>query len=195
METLLGNSSNISPETRAAPSSFAHQNALVNAGHVYAMRGDARRVTAIAEELMKRSPSGTYVSKVWVPSVRAELEISRGNPARAIVLLQETPPYEFGWKAQNWTNYDRGRAYLELKRGKEAAAEFQKILDHRGACLAGSLSPVVYALSQVQLARALAISGDRAAAQTAYQTFFNLWRDADPDVPMLKQAKSEYAKL
>jgi len=195
MQTLLETSPHISEETRAAPSTFAHRNALANAGHVYAMRGDARRVTAITDELVKRSPTGTYVNKVWVPSIRAELEISRGNGAQAIALLQEAPAYEFGWKAQNWANYDRGRAYLQIKRGKEAAAEFQKILDHRGVCMAGSLSSLVYALSHLQFARAQAMSGDAAAARTAYQNFFNLWKDADPDVPILKQARAEYAKL
>ena len=195
METLLGNPSKLSVETQTSPGAFAHTSALETAGHVYAMRGDARHATAIADELVKRSPTGTYANKVWAPSIRAELEISRGNAAKAIALLQEAFPYEFGWKAQNWANYDRGRAYLQLKRGKEAAAEFQNILDHRGACLAGSFSPVLYALSHLQLARALAISGDPAAARTAYQNFFTLWKDADPDVPVLKQARAEYAKL
>jgi tetratricopeptide (TPR) repeat protein len=178
METLLGHFSKTSHETQAAPGAFVHRSALETAGHVYAMRGDARRATAIADELVKRSPTGTYVNNVWAPSIRAELEISRGNAAKAITLLQEAFPYEFGWQAQNWANYDRGRAYLQLKRG-----------------MAGSLSSVVYALSHVQLARALAISGDTAAARTAYQNFFNLWKDADPDVPILKEAKAEYAQL
>jgi hypothetical protein len=88
-------------------------------------------------------------------------------------------------------SYIRGQAYLKTRQGSEAAAEFQKILDHRGLCM---VSPEC-SLSHLQLGRARAISGDNAGARTAYQDFFALWKDADPDVPVLKEAKAEYAKL
>ena len=88
-------------------------------------------------------------------------------------------------------NYLRGQAYLKAKQGKEAAAEFQRILDQRGVCVASAFC----SLSHLQLGRARAMSGDNAGARTAYQDFFALWKDADPDVPILKEAKAEYAKL
>ena len=159
------------------------------------MTGDLDRARALAAELLKDAPTDTYVNNVWVPSIRAEIEVSRGDPAKAIELLKVTSLYEFGVKAHGWPSYVRGLAYLRAQKGKEAAAEFQKVQDHRGVCLADSLAPVFYALSQLQLARARAMSGDAAGARTAYQDFFNLWKDADPDIPILKQAKAEYAKL
>jgi eukaryotic-like serine/threonine-protein kinase len=178
-----------------ADAAGTNQTALTNAGRLYAMTGNARQANAIADDLVKRSPAATYVNNVWGPSIRAEIELNRNNPEKAIDLLQSTIPYEFGWKAQMWPTYLRGRAYLQAQRGKDAAAEFQKILDHRGVSLAGSLSPVVYTLSQLQMARAHAISGDAAAARAAYQNFLNLWKDADPDLPILQKARSELAKL
>ena len=106
-------------------------------------------------------------------------------------MLQAGVSYEFGWTARVLPNYVRGQAYLKARQGPEAAAEFQKILDHRGICLT---SPVC-SLAHLQLGRARALSGDNAGARTAYQDFFALWKDADPDVPILKEAKAEYAKL
>jgi tetratricopeptide (TPR) repeat protein len=118
-------------------------------------------------------------------------ETSRGNPGKAIELLQPASRYELGWAALVYPNYSRGQAYLQMRQGKEAAAEFQKILDHRGLCM----TLPVCALSRLQLARARELSGDAQGARTAYQDFFALWKDADPDIPILKQAKAGYAKL
>jgi eukaryotic-like serine/threonine-protein kinase len=189
MEAMVGNPL---PATGLAAES---EHARRAAGRVHAIRGDARRASAIADELIEHAPSGTFENKVWVPLIRAEIEISRGDPAKAIELLQAAPPYEFGWKAGPWPNYVRGRAFLKAHRGTEAAAEFQRILEHRGACFADSLSPLVYALSHLQLARAQVLSGDATAARKSYQNFLALWKDADPDIPILKQGKAEYAKL
>ena len=125
------------------------------------------------------------------PSIRAEIEINRGNPAKAIELLQVASPYEFGWASRVLPNYVRGQAYLKARQGKEAAAEFQKILDHRGVC---QTLPEC-ALAHLQLGRARALAGDNPGARGAYQDFFALWKDADPDIPILKEAKAEYAKL
>ncbi|HSM84808.1 MAG TPA: hypothetical protein VLT16_01595 [Candidatus Limnocylindrales bacterium] len=145
--------------------------------------------------MIKRSPSDTYVNNVWAPAIRAEVEVNRGNPAKAIDLLQSASVYEFGWRAKYLPNYVRGRACLGARRGTEAAAEFQKILDHPGITLAGSAAPLQYSLSYLQLARARAMSGDAAGARIAYQDFLRLWKDADPDVPVLKQARGELAKM
>jgi len=192
VETELGNASQTSRAPSAVPNS---EHARKATAHIFAMTGDLGRAGALAAELLKDAPTDTYVNNVWVPSIRAEIEVSRGDPAKAIELLKATSLYEFGWKAHGWPSYVRGRAYLRAQKGKEAAAEFQKILDHRGVCLADSLATVFYALSHLQLARGRAISGDAAGARTAYQDFFNLWKDADSDIPILKQAKAEYAKL
>ena len=106
-------------------------------------------------------------------------------------MLQTATPMEFGWPARVMPSYVRGQAYLHLRQGKEAAEQFQNILNHRGIC--GTL--VTCSLAHLGLGRARALSGDNAGARTAYQDFFALWKDADPDVPILKEAKAEYTKL
>ena len=161
------------------------------AGLALAMAGDTRQVAAIVDELSKRFPTDTFVSNIWVPTIRGEIEINRGNPGKAIELLQMTFSYEAGFASRLVPNYVRGQAYLKARQGKEAAAEFQKILNHRGVC---QTAPAC-ALSHLQLAQARAMSGDGAGARTAYQDFFAIWKDADPAIPILKEAKAEYGKL
>ena len=133
----------------------------------------------------------TLVKGYWLPTIRAAIEMNRGNPARAIELLQVTAPLELNNQGELYAAYLRGQAYLRLRRGNEAAAEFQKLLDHRG--LVGNSSFGV--LARVGLGRAYALQGDTAKARAAYQDFFALWKDADPDIPVLLAAKAEYAKL
>jgi eukaryotic-like serine/threonine-protein kinase len=130
--------------------------------------------------------------KKKAPAIRAAIAINQGNPGKAIELLQATTPYEFGFATGTQSNYLRGLAYLKLHQGKEAATEFQKILDHPGVCI---FSLPTCRLARLQLGRARAEAGDAGGARTAYQDFFTLWKDADPDVPILKEAKAEYAKL
>ncbi|MGA9814251.1 MAG: protein kinase [Terriglobales bacterium] len=192
VETELGN---VSRSRRARPAVPNSEHGREAAAHIFATSGDLGHAGALASELLKDAPTDTYVNNVWVPSIQAEIEVSRGDPEKAIELLKATSPYEFGWKAHGWPSYVRGLAYLRARKGKEAATEFQKFLDHRGVCLADSLAPLFYALSHLQLARARAMTGDAAGARTAYQDFFNLWKDADSDIPILKRAKVEYAKL
>ena len=192
VESELGIGSQPIPGLSAVPNSSHARKA---AAHIFAMRGNLDQARALAAELLKDAPTDTYVNNVWVPSIRAEIETSRGDPAKAIEMLQASAPYEFGWKAHGWPAYIRGLAYLRAQRGKEAAAEFEQILDHRGVSLADSLAPLFYSLSHLQMARALALSGDAAGARRRYQRFFTLWKDADPDIPILKQAEAEYAKL
>jgi predicted Zn-dependent protease len=168
---------------------------LTNVGLVYAVTGHTREARAIADNLVKRSPVATYVNNVFAPSIRAEIEINQGNPEKAIELLQPASPYEFGWKAQLWPNYIRGQAYLRAHRGAEAAIQFKQMLDHPGVALAGFNSPLLYSLSQLELGRAKAMSGDTAGARAEYQNFFARWKDADTDVPALQQARAEFARL
>jgi len=192
-ETMLGYPAKANEHLVAAAGS--NRNSIIDAGRDYAMAGNLKAANTVADSLLRQSSLDTYMKNVWVPSIRAEIEIGRGNPAKALEILETTTPYEFGQKAQFWPNYARGRAYLRAGKGVEAAAEFQKILDHRGVCFAGFLSPLVYSLSQLELGRARALAGDSAGARTAYQAFLALWKDADQDVPILKQARAELAKL
>jgi tetratricopeptide (TPR) repeat protein len=117
--------------------------------------------------------------------------LQRGNGAKAVELLKPTADYEFGFIGGGVPAYLRGLAYLQTKQAKEAGAEFQKIIDHKGAVGIGPYVP----LARLGLARAYALQGDAAKARTSYQDFFAPWKDADPEVPILKQAKGEYGKL
>ncbi len=178
----------MSPESR---------DAQTLAAVVFARTGDAARARALVDGLNKDYPANTIVQSAWIPTVNAQLEFGRGNGAKAVELLQPTSPYELGQTIGSLNNscmyqvYLRGEAYLQAKQGTAAATEFQKLLDHRGIvwnCWSG-------ALAHLGLARARAEAGDAGGARTAYQDFFALWKDADPDIPILQQAKAEYAKL
>jgi tetratricopeptide (TPR) repeat protein len=117
--------------------------------------------------------------------------LDRNNPGKVVEILQPVLPYDLANTRGMISAYERGQAYLMLKRGNEAAAEFQKLLDHPGVVV----NSVLGALAHLQLGRAYAVAGDQSKARSAYQDFFALWKDADPDIPILKQAKAEYAKL
>ena len=160
--------------------------------------GDTNRARVFADGLGRRFPEDTILQFNYLPTLRAKLALLRANPQQALDSLQAAASYELGNPAlsfYNWPNlypvYVRGEAYLSAHRGSEAAAEFQKILDHRGIVL----NEPIGALAHLQLGRAYAMQGDTTDARAAYQEFLNLWKDADPDIPILKQAKAEYAKL
>jgi hypothetical protein len=148
----------------------------------------------MADDIAKQFPLNTLLNSYWVPTLRAVAEINH-NPTGAIELLKEVTPYELGepppLAGTLYPVYIRGQAYLLLHRGDEAAVEFQKFIDHRGIVVSSTLG----SLARLGLARAIALSGDPAKSRSAYQDFFALWKDADPDIPILKQAKAEYAKL
>jgi len=163
----------------------------------FALAGDSPRAQLLADDLARRYPDDTIVNFNYLPTIRAQIALDRKDPARAIELLQSAAPYELGGMGGVWWElflgpvYVRGQAYLAQRKGREAAAEFQKILDHRGVV---GTSPVG-ALEHLQIGRAYGLSGDKAKAKSAYADFLTLWKDADPDIPILKQAKAEYAKL
>jgi eukaryotic-like serine/threonine-protein kinase len=197
-ESMLGNSKlareNATSALSIAPDS---RDTEVLAAIAWARSGELSHAESLIADLGKRFPLNTGVQSVWLPTIRAQVEIARGNPAKAVELLETASPYELGeWIAALFNSclypvYVRGDAYLALHQGDVAAAEFQRILDHRGVvwnCPTG-------ALAHLGIARAYAASGDAAKARTAYQDFFALWKDADPDIPILKQAQAEYAKL
>jgi tetratricopeptide (TPR) repeat protein len=128
-----------------------------------------------------------------LPTIRAEIAIDRKQPDQAIEILKRALPYEYAMDsyADLQPAYVRGLAYLELKDGNKAAAEFGKVIDNPGIVT----NSIIGSLSYVQLSRAEEMSGDHDAARTHYQDFLALWKDADPDIPIYKQAKAEYAKL
>jgi eukaryotic-like serine/threonine-protein kinase len=156
----------------------------------FALAGDSARAESLAGELAKERPSDTYANVYWLPLIRATVELNRNNPGKAVEILQPVQAYDLA-NVRLQSAYERGQAYLMLKRGNEATTEFQKLLDHPGVVL----NSVLGALAHLQLGRAYAIAGDAAKARSAYQDFFALWKDADPDIPILNQAKAEYAKL
>jgi eukaryotic-like serine/threonine-protein kinase len=172
------------------------RNVQLFAALALARAGESAEAEQIAVELQKRYPDNTVLNVYRLPAVNAALAMKKGNPAQAIALLEISEPYELGEPtpmplATLYPPYLRGQAYLSLRNGPAAAAEFQKLLDHPGVALNSPLGP----LAHLQIARAYAMAGDISKAQTAYQDFFSLWKDADPDIPIMQQAKAEYAKL
>jgi predicted Zn-dependent protease len=153
--------------------------------------GDGARAQATTEDLSKRFPDDTLLHNVWVPCVQALIALNRKTPGAAIAALQAATPYELGIAQELVPIYVRGQVYLEAKRGADAAAEFQKIIDHRGIAPTG----FEHALAKLGLGRAHVLTGDSAKAKAAYQDFFALWKDADADVPVLKEAQAEYETL
>jgi eukaryotic-like serine/threonine-protein kinase len=175
----------------ALANSSASLSARANAAYALARAGDAARAESIIAQLAKDNPSNTLLNSFDLPVTRATLEIGRNNPAKAIELLQPVIPFDLANQRSMLSTYQRGRAYLALHKGNEAAAEFQKIVDHPGVVL----NSITGALAKLGLARAYAVEGDPAKARIAYQDFFALWKDAEPNVPILVTAKSEYSKL
>jgi len=156
-----------------------------------ALAGDTAAAEKLAAELDRTFPLDTLVQRYRLPAISAAVALQHKDPKRAVELLQVTGPIELGENGEFSPIYLRGEAYLMLRDGNAAAAEFQKFIDHRGRV--GNFP--WGALARLQLARACALSGDKTKAKTAYEDFFTLWKDADPDIPILKQAKAEYAKL
>jgi hypothetical protein len=164
-----------------------------------AIAGDSGRSQTIAADLARRFPEDTAVQFSYLPVLRALLALNHGEPAKAIELLQLTVPYElgappsafFGFFGALYPAHVRGEAYLAAHQGADAATEFRKILDRRGVVI----NDPIGALARLQLGRACAMSGDKTNAKAAYQDFLSLWKDADPDIPILKQARAEYARL
>ena len=170
------------------------QNAEAAGALALAITGETTQAQSILQGFVRRFPQNTLVQSVVLPTVQAQIELVRENPQRSIELLRTAAPYELtnaSLKGCMYPVYVRGEAYLVAKQAAAAAAEFQKILDHRG--LVGSCE--TDALANLQLARAYAMQGDTANAKAAYQDFLTLWKDADPGIPILIAAKAEYAKL
>ena len=185
-------------ETTSALATASTRDVSILAALALARIGDTDQAKRLADDLAGRFPLNTVINRYWLPTIYASIEIQRGNPARAVELLQTTAQYELGSPLPQfevggtlYPVYVRGQAYLLLHQGTQAVGEFQKFLDQRGVAVNCPLA----ALARLQLARAYVLAGDSKRAGGSYQEFFALWKDADPDIPILKEAKVEYAKL
>ncbi len=197
-EALFGNSQEARRHATWEMGRSAGRDAQYGCALALAYAGDDGRAQALTADLVKRFPEDTIVRFNYLPTLRAKLALSKGNFSEAIESLRTATPYELGQTTSStygWTAlypaFVRGEAFLVEHHGGEAAAEFQKILDHRGIVL----NEPIGALAHLQLGRAYAMAGEPAKAKNAYKDFLTLWKDADPDIPILKQAKVEYAKL
>jgi DNA-binding winged helix-turn-helix (wHTH) protein len=193
-EALVGNAVLAEHQAKAALSGERLATAMSAAA--LGMAGQAAQATRLAADLEERYPEDTVMHSNFLPTIRAAVAINRGDAKGAIQALQPALPNELGITASFVTFrlypvYMRGTADLLAKRGDEAAAEFQKILDHPGLVQ----NELIGALAHLGLGRAYALSHDMTKAKTEYQNFLLLWKDADPDVPVLKKAKAEYAKV
>jgi DNA-binding winged helix-turn-helix (wHTH) protein len=201
-EALFGNVSTSKQKAGNALELSKSRDVEYEAAFALALAGDSSRSHALTEDLARRFPQDTRLQFNYAPTLRALLTLSHKQPARAVELLQTAIPYELGMPSEGGSEYllgagnlypayVRGLAFLAEHRGGDAVAEFQKILDHRGIVVCDPIG----ALAHLQLGRAYALSGDKTKAKSAYQDLLTLWKEADPDIPILQQAKAEYAIL
>jgi Tfp pilus assembly protein PilF len=158
--------------------------------------GETARAKALVDDLEKNYSTNTILKLYWLPTARAAIELNKGDWSQVLRVLEAAAPYELGTPpplqvGTIYPAYLRGQTYLLAHNGNAAVAEFQKIIDHRGI----ALNFVTASVAHLQIARAYAMAGDTVKAKAAYQDFLNLWKDAEPDIPVLKEAKAEYAKL
>ncbi len=189
MDALYGDCNLAQRDAAGALAIARAYDSLRQAALALALCGEPRQAQALADELARKSSSDTLANVIWLPVIRAAIALRRSDYAQAIELLQPTRRYDLA--DQFYAHYLRGLAYLGNRSGAEAAAEFQFIVNHKG------IDPfsLPRSLAQLGLARAYALQGDKAKARKAYDDFFALWKDADADLPLLKEAKAEYAKL
>ena len=195
-EVESGNREQARAEANAALKLAPNRDVRAMAALALARAGDTAGAEKLAAELDKTFPLDTLVQRYWLPTIRAAVALGRKDPNRAIEQLKVVSTIELGEPTADLTVflcpvYLRGEAYLMLQDGNRAAAEFQKFIDHRGVVMNFPWG----ALARLGLARAYTMQGDTAKAKAAYQDFLTLWKDADPDIPILKQAKAEYARL
>jgi eukaryotic-like serine/threonine-protein kinase len=198
-EALFGNAPEARKSAAAALTISRDREVAYGSALALAISGDSPHSEAIANDLEKRFPEDTSVRFGYLPTLRGLLATIRGEPTKAVELLEAAVPNELGTPRSTlhgyfgalYPVYVRGEAYLAAGQGREAAAEFQKILDRRGIVV----SDPIGALAHLQLGRAYAFAGDKTKAVSAYEEFLSLWKDADPDLPIYKAAKAEYAKL
>jgi serine/threonine protein kinase/predicted Zn-dependent protease len=197
-EAEIGNPQQARAQTSSAMSLFSSRDVRVLAALALARSGDAARAQNMTDELSGSAPANTLLNCYWLPTIRASTELTRHHPDNALRALQAASSCELGEPNPQvqiggtlYPGYVRGQADLENGDAQQAVAEFQKLIDHRGVVQ----NFVLGALVHLQLGRAYLATGDTAKASVQYQEFLTLWKDADPDIPILKEAKAEYAKL
>jgi len=195
-EAIVGLSDFAKADAQTALSAIKGKHGEGFSAIAFALAGDVADANRAIDDLTKRFPQNTVVQTRYLPMARSALALNSGNAQGALDALSAAAPYELGHTNEDFTFalypiYFRGQAYLAAKNGVAAAGEFQKILDHSG--VVGN--EPIGALAHLGLGRAYVLSGDSAKGKAAYQDFFALWKNADPDIPVLKQAKAEYAKL
>ena len=196
-EALVGNTAEARQRADAALARSTNRDVKFGVALALARAGNASRAEKLAEDLAKTFPLDTVVKFNYLPTVRAQLALSRNDPLAAIEALKIAVPFELGQPGDSsfapslYPVFVRGEAYLSAGRGQEAAGEFQKILDYRGVVV----NETIGVLARLGLARAYVLQGDTAKSRAAYDEFLALWKDADADIPILRQAKAEYAKL
>jgi tetratricopeptide (TPR) repeat protein len=192
-EALFGNPAEVRQRATAALGLSNGRDVQNGAALGLAFAGDVSRAQSLTDDMDKRFPEDTVVQFNYLPTLHAQLALTRNDPLKAIEALQAAGPYELGGVVNSalCPVYVRGEAYLAAHHGSEAAAEFQKILEHRGV----AVNEPIGVLAHLQIGRAYAMQGETAKARAAYQDFLTLWKDADPDIPILIAAKSEYANL
>jgi len=196
-EAEFGNTASAGKGVVAALALSPGRDVKLAAALTLARIGDVPRAKGLAEELEKSHPTDTGLKLFWLPTIKAAIDLSRGNSSRALMELEVAASYELGYPGPMQTSgtlypaYVRGQAYLLAHNGVSAADEFQKVLDHQSIVL----NVVTGAVARLQLARAYVLQGESAKAKAAYQDFLTLWKDADPDIPILKEAKGEYVKM
>lgn len=195
-EAEFGNTALARQDEAAALKLSPGRNVKLLAALTLARTGESAEAKALADELEKSYPSETILKVYWLPTVRAALDLNANNTTEALESLEAAAPYELGEPEQfqlgtMYPAYVRGLAYLAAHNGTAAAAQFQRILDHPGIVINFPTG----VLAHLQLGRAYAMAGDGAKAKVAYEDFFNLWKNADPNIPILKEAEADYAKL
>ena len=190
-EALFGNSVEARKRAADALKLSSDRGVQIRAAATAALLGDTARAEAPTDDLAKRFPGDTLLQNSGLRMIHAQLALNRNDPRTSIEVLQRARAYELAGADSLASAFMRGNAYLTSHRSGEAAAEFQRILDHPGVVGSAPWG----ALAHIGLARAYALQGDTAKARAAYQDFFTLWKDADPDVPIFQKAKAEYAKL
>ena len=190
-EALMGDAAEGRRGASTALAMSKDSDVMATAALAYAFAGETAEADVLANDCAKRSPEDTLVQSVLLPTVRAMIALNRGNAANAIEILQTASPYELSSAGQMYPVYARGEAYLAAGDGRAAAAEFQKVLDHRGIVP----NTPIGAIARLGLARGYLLQGDTKKGKAAYQDFLALWKNADADIPILTQAKTEIANL
>jgi eukaryotic-like serine/threonine-protein kinase len=186
----VGEYSSVGEDVASALHVASNLNLQSDAAMTLALADESSRAQAIADDVGRKAPLNGDFNRYWLPVIRAQIELNRDQDRQALELLKPASGYDFNSLSDDPV-YVRGKAYLKVRDGQKAAAELQTIIDHRSVVT----NDIVGALAHLQLGRAYAMAGDTAKAKAAYEDFLTLWKDADPDIPILKQAKAEYAKL